>query len=300
MVNPAVNVADTVCSDGVEDDSPDPEDGGIGSAPVDAPPPPLSSSGGFAYPVPVRNLLEWEKNAENSGSVADYTYRYYHPKTGRWPSRDPIEERGGVNLYGFVGNSPVFWYDVLGDQPDLMGALMDARRRRERQNIPTPPQPSNNPIQMEEDYANDENYYDDESSEEDGKCSEGSVIGKIWNLPNTIIGLGWGYLGVLGGGDWPNFENNAIEFPNHPFTKTGVTLGNTIHYADGYNSGGAYSPEVIGDHERQHTYQGELLGPLYLPSNILGLSAGQLLNGSTHGPANWNEQGPQSAPPRPW
>lgn len=104
----------------------------------------------------------------------------------------------------------------------------------------------------------------------------------------------------LGGGDWPNFENNAIEFPNHSFTKTGVTLGNTIHYADGYNSGGAYSPEVIGDHERQHTYQGELLGPLYLPSNILGLSAGQLLNGSTHGPANWNEQGPQSAPPRPW
>ena len=24
-----------------------------------------------------------------------YTYRYYHPKTGRWPSRDPIEEEGG-------------------------------------------------------------------------------------------------------------------------------------------------------------------------------------------------------------
>ena len=81
---------------------------------------------------------------------------------------------------------------------------------------------------------------------------------------------------------------------------TGITLGNTIHYADGYNSGGPYSPEVIGDHERQHTYQGELLGPLYLPSNILGLSAGQLLNGSTHGPANWNERGPTSVQPRPW
>ena len=26
-------------------------------------------------------------------------YRYYDPMTGRWPSRDPIEEDGGVNLY---------------------------------------------------------------------------------------------------------------------------------------------------------------------------------------------------------
>lgn len=26
---------------------------------------------------------------------------------GLWPSRDPIGERGGVNLYGFVGNDGV-------------------------------------------------------------------------------------------------------------------------------------------------------------------------------------------------
>jgi hypothetical protein len=34
--------------------------------------------------------------------------------TGRWPSRDPIEESGGVNLYGFVDNSPIIWVDFLG------------------------------------------------------------------------------------------------------------------------------------------------------------------------------------------
>ena len=34
--------------------------------------------------------------------------------TGRWPSRDPIEERGGVNLYGFVGNLAINQIDVLG------------------------------------------------------------------------------------------------------------------------------------------------------------------------------------------
>ncbi len=31
-----------------------------------------------------------------------------------WPSRDPIEEAGGVNLYGFVGNDGVNWMDLLG------------------------------------------------------------------------------------------------------------------------------------------------------------------------------------------
>jgi uncharacterized protein RhaS with RHS repeats len=46
--------------------------------------------------------------------VADYTYRYYDPQTGRWPSRDPIEEEGGVNLYGFVGNDGLDWIDFLG------------------------------------------------------------------------------------------------------------------------------------------------------------------------------------------
>ena len=46
-----------------------------------------------------------------------YGYRYYDPVTGRWPSRDPIGERGGVNLYGFVYNSPSDWLDLLGREP---------------------------------------------------------------------------------------------------------------------------------------------------------------------------------------
>jgi len=43
-----------------------------------------------------------------------YTYRYYDPNTGRWLSRDPIQEKGGLNLYGFVGNNAVNRWDVLG------------------------------------------------------------------------------------------------------------------------------------------------------------------------------------------
>jgi RHS repeat-associated protein len=33
-----------------------------------------------------------------------YGYRYYSPGVGRWVSRDPIGERGGRNVYEFVGN----------------------------------------------------------------------------------------------------------------------------------------------------------------------------------------------------
>jgi RHS repeat-associated protein len=41
-------------------------------------------------------------------------YRAYDPSLGRWISEDPIEERGGVNLYGYVKNSPMLDVDPLG------------------------------------------------------------------------------------------------------------------------------------------------------------------------------------------
>ncbi len=43
-----------------------------------------------------------------------YNWRHYNPLDDRFLSRDPIEERGGLNLYGFVGNDPVNGWDYLG------------------------------------------------------------------------------------------------------------------------------------------------------------------------------------------
>ncbi|TFH13211.1 MAG: RHS repeat-associated core domain-containing protein [Lentisphaerales bacterium] len=61
-------------------------------------------------------------------SAKDSGLRFYSAEISRWLSRDPIEEEGGANLYGFVGNSPVNRSDWLG----LDGNLL--------QNIPlTPP-----------------------------------------------------------------------------------------------------------------------------------------------------------------
>ena len=52
--------------------------------------------------------------SKTASGVLYYGYRYYDPVTGRWPSRDPIEESGGNNLYVFVGNNGVNQWDLLG------------------------------------------------------------------------------------------------------------------------------------------------------------------------------------------
>lgn len=46
--------------------------------------------------------------------MATDAFAYYDPTVGRWASRDPIEERGGLNLYGFVRNHPMSGVDPLG------------------------------------------------------------------------------------------------------------------------------------------------------------------------------------------
>jgi RHS repeat-associated protein len=43
-----------------------------------------------------------------------YGFRYYSADLGRWINRDPIGERGGVNLYAVVTNNTVNLVDWLG------------------------------------------------------------------------------------------------------------------------------------------------------------------------------------------
>jgi RHS repeat-associated protein len=56
------------------------------------------------------------KYIDNETDMLYYGLRYYNPSIGRWLSRDPIEENGGVNLYGMIGNNPVNYLDYLGLQ----------------------------------------------------------------------------------------------------------------------------------------------------------------------------------------
>jgi len=80
-------------------------------------------------PVNIRNPLTCNRLAVNllgaeTMHVTCYGYRYYDPLTGRWPSRDPIEEDGGVNLYGFVGNNSLNNADFLGEAITWSGTMV--------------------------------------------------------------------------------------------------------------------------------------------------------------------------------
>jgi uncharacterized protein RhaS with RHS repeats len=47
---------------------------------------------------------------------------FYDPRPGRFLSRDPIGEAGGLNIYGFVGNNAISRFDPLGLKDYKVGA----------------------------------------------------------------------------------------------------------------------------------------------------------------------------------
>jgi RHS repeat-associated protein len=71
----------------------------------------LAASG----PLAQANLYRFSSKEyhPNSGTVY-YLYRFYDPNLQRWLNRDPIRERGGLNLYSILGNTPVSMVDPLG------------------------------------------------------------------------------------------------------------------------------------------------------------------------------------------
>jgi RHS repeat-associated protein len=89
-------------------------DSNAGLGPVRRPTRPRSPGSGNTGNSLTCNKLDSNLQGAEAMHVACYGYRFYDPLTGRWPSRDPIGERGGWNLYGFVGNSPIKLYDFLG------------------------------------------------------------------------------------------------------------------------------------------------------------------------------------------
>ena len=106
----------------IDDDGQPPESGPVSPATRPTPPVPGNS------PNPLSNnglgeILPWNK----INHVAYYGYRYYDPLTGRWPSRDPIEEAGGMNLYGFVGNDGANEWDYLGREVAAKAKTYDVK-----------------------------------------------------------------------------------------------------------------------------------------------------------------------------
>ena len=60
------------------------------------------------------NFLFHAEFADPTTRWFNYGYRYYLPELGRWPSRDPIGEEGGLNLYRMIGNDCLSRTDFMG------------------------------------------------------------------------------------------------------------------------------------------------------------------------------------------
>ena len=108
------------------------------------------------------------------------------------------------------------------------------------------------------------------------------LLGVLWALPNTLIGLLAGAVGMPFGARpefsrrdyalvfhrWPWGPGGAITFGN-TILHTGTTLDSecaTYEHRAGHRT---HPPIKLGDHERAHVYQYMVLGPLFLPVYLL-------------------------------
>ena len=69
----------------------------------------LAQTGSFEQPFQFST-----KRVDALTGFVYYGYRFYSPEMGRWTTRDPLGEAGGINLYAFVGNNSVNWVDPHG------------------------------------------------------------------------------------------------------------------------------------------------------------------------------------------
>ena len=70
----------------------------------------LSAAGDYAD-QPFRFSTKW---IDEETGLGYWGHRYYSPELGRWLSRDPIGEAGGLNLYEYALSSPQQYIDPLG------------------------------------------------------------------------------------------------------------------------------------------------------------------------------------------
>jgi len=75
----------------------------------------IRTTGPGTTPMAKKNPFRFStKYTDDQSGLLYYGYRYYAPSTGRWLSRDPIDERGGNNLYTFIHNSSPNSSDATG------------------------------------------------------------------------------------------------------------------------------------------------------------------------------------------
>lgn len=222
--------------------------------------------------------------------IVQNRFREYDSSSGRYLSPDPLGLGGGQNTFRYTPN-PLDFIDPMGLVTcDVSGVSLGQAIAESLATWAGMEGPSMVELQaaaqkwLQLGVRGAEQLMSTLSASLD---FAGDVIGKIWTLPNTLIGLAYGGLGHVVGliqGTNPQLRiaNNAIEFINNPLMVDhgAITLGNAIVYGQNsppWDSGAYGHPNVnIGLHEKAHTLQYQVLGPFYGPV--------YLLNGGFSGP----------------
>ena len=74
----------------------------------------LRCEGSYAKANPFRFSTKF---MDDDAGLVDYGHRFYSASLGRFINRDPIEESGGINLYGYCRNDPIDKWDYIGLVP---------------------------------------------------------------------------------------------------------------------------------------------------------------------------------------
>jgi RHS repeat-associated protein len=100
-----------------------------------------TNSATFASRNPYRFSTKYlDQEVETVEGTYYYGYRHYATVMGRWLSRDPIGEWGGVNLFGMVANNCLDWVDAIGLEPSdadkkaMCDCLANAKSEAEKNN----------------------------------------------------------------------------------------------------------------------------------------------------------------------
>ena len=84
---------------------------------------------GVSIPTNVRTDINTETG------LCYYGYRFYHPALMRWLNRDPIGERGGLNLYAYCKNAASCFFDDLGGQTSPFTFAGDPNKKNEGRSV---------------------------------------------------------------------------------------------------------------------------------------------------------------------
>ena len=191
-----------------------------------------------------------------------YQIRPYSPPLGRWLSRDPIGENGGILLYGFVNNGPISRYDSLGllFGIDIPGVTWDDYNQviqfvnviiddlGDMAGFPTPKAPINNNEQADwskmmldwflENGPNPITFDSGSAHSKDiaNSTSMAEVLAK-W-CQNKQTPTGWGFTGMgTDQGDFGGVEWFLGSYSIQGFSLSGAQARFEVHNVSGWYSG---------------------------------------------------------------